>query len=182
VIWRFSFENRAIFRSIGSAPVIRHEGRFGDRVHRQHVSHEGGRGFFVQIEMIDVQGMDGEHVAVGAVADGGAGAAESGFAEVGDALHRADGLFFRRVAEIGGEGGYRGGDVKNDPVPPSAPRRGVGIVDGHGEALGPFGGVAPVEFGRDVFPVAAEARKLLCFGQLSGKVVAAEGEFARIEG
>ena len=89
-------------------------------------------GIFIEIELVDVDGVYGDVVAVRAVAgrrrcaDVAAGA---GVVDQGQRVSRQIAAF----AGAGGQLGDRGGQVGHRPVPEARSRRGVRVVDRHGE-------------------------------------------------
>src|SRR5690606_36439065 len=119
-----------------------------------------------QFELVDLQRVDGENVAIRFVADRRAGAAPARAAEVGAWLHRTGG----QLAAVGGAGALRQRmgvrrQVVYDPVPPAgtAGRR-VGVVHQHGEALRTGRRLLPRERRRHVAAVAAEALEYVDVG------------------
>ena len=108
----------------------------------------GGRDVLRQVEVVAVERMDGEDVAVGTVAGRGACAAVVVIAIVvaavagtgGQAVHSG---VFREAAHVRRE-------VDDVPVPEAGTGRGVGVVAGQGEAFGAGGWVGPVQFGRAI--------------------------------
>ncbi|MBW8485785.1 winged helix-turn-helix domain-containing protein [Actinomadura sp. PM05-2] len=126
-----------------SAPVDGDDHRAGQRVGRDVEAHDGGRGFGVNAERLDVQGVHGEHVAV-RVAGGRGGAAERLDPVVRTGLHADLGT--------GGPGagrqlGDRGGDVEQRPVPEPAAGRRVGVEAGDREAPRALGEPRPGQLG-----------------------------------
>jgi hypothetical protein len=103
------------------------------------------RGVGCRIDLVDVDREDREDVVM-RLARRRAGAAPSGDAEIGAALHCAG----RHAAALGiaralGEAGGGGRDVEHDPMPEAAPSGGVGIIDRDCEALGARRRAAPGE-------------------------------------
>ena len=90
----------------------------------------------VDVEVVGVDRVHDDVVAVRAVAGRGSGADVAGEAAVVAQLHRALGQLRRvLVAGAAGQLGDRGRDVGHRPVPEAARRGRVGVVDGDGEAL-----------------------------------------------
>lgn len=107
----------------------------------------GGGHVCGQLKVVAVQRVDGEDVAVCAVAGRRAGAAIVVVAVVVAGVARPG----RQVGGgIGGETAQRGGQVDDVPVPEAGSGRRVRIVAGKGEALGARGRVRSMQFGRVV--------------------------------
>ena len=108
----------------------------------------GGSGVFGQVEVFAIESVDGEDVAVCAVAGWRAGAAivvvavvVAGVARTGG--QAACGGVFAEAARIGRQ-------VDDVPVPEAGAGRCVRVVAGEGKALGTRRRVRPMQFGRVV--------------------------------
>src|SRR6266568_182742 len=137
---------------IGQAPLLLPgvpggEGRALERIRLRHEADERGGGVGRHVELVDLQRVDREEVAVRPVSRGRAGAAEARRAEIGPSLLRALGQ--SGLAAAGALGQLLRGrrDVVDDPVPPAGAGRRVGIVDREDEALRAGRRVRPGELG-----------------------------------
>ena len=107
----------------------------------------GGGHVCGQLKVVAVERMDGEDVAVCAVAGRRAGAAKVVVAVVVTGVARAS----RQLrGGVGGEAAQVGGQVDDVPVPEAGAGRCVRVVAGEGKALGTRRRVRPMQFGRVV--------------------------------
>src|SRR6266571_1645001 len=148
-------------------PIGRGEARLAELVSVEHETDQRAARLGVGVDLVDLERVYGEDVAMRLVALGRARSTVAGFAEVGPRLHRTlRRLTARRVANAQRKRGHAGRYVEHDPVPPAAPGRRIGVVDRDREALGARGRVLPQQGRRDIAALAAEALEHLRLGDL----------------
>src|SRR6185295_3727763 len=154
-----------VVRSLSLAAVFSGECRLADLIGVDHEARQGSARILIGVDMVDLQRVNRENVAVRPVALRWTGPAIAGLAEIGA---RLDGAARRLAASgIAGAGGKRvdvGGDVEHHPMPPAAAGRSVGIVDGQREAFRAGGRILPFQRRRNVAALAAEPLEHLRFG------------------
>src|SRR5208282_4081151 len=139
--------------------------RLGERVEVKHEADDGGGGVFVAVELWRIHGEDCELIMVWRIAFGRTRAAVAGDTEIGAALHRA----LRRAGALRiacalGKARYVRRDIEDDPVPETASRWRVGIVNRERKALRVLRRSRPGQCWRDVAARAAKAVKDLLVG------------------
>src|SRR5439155_664399 len=139
-------------------PIRRREARLVQLVRVEHESDHGSARIFVGVDLVHLERIDGEDVAMRLVTLRRTRAAVAGLAEIVLGLHRPlRCLAARRIADAGGQRRHIGRNVEHDPMPPPAAGWRIGVVHGHREALGSCRRILPDERRRDVAAVAAEA-------------------------
>src|ERR1017187_2459898 len=142
----------------GSVAEDRDDDRPGDRVESEVEARDSGGHVGVNAELVRVDRVNGEQVAVRRIAGRRGGAAEI-LGPVVVAYRECPG---RETAPAGAACAGRQlrhirRNVGDHPVPEAGPRRGVWVVAGHGEAPGLSGESVPAKVRRYVLPAHAEA-------------------------
>ena len=113
---------------------------------------------------------------MGSVALGWTGPTIAGGSEIGHALDGSIGKARPRCARTAREFRNRGRNVENNPVPPPASGRRIGVVKRDGETSCAFRCIFPRQLGAYIFPGAAKSIVYLGHGGLAPKVFAMQGK------
>src|SRR5688572_2426149 len=62
-----------------------------------------------------------------------------------------------RLSRIGGERRNIGRNIEDDPVPPAAAGRSIGVIHRHRKAFGTLRGIGPAQFGGHIVAAASES-------------------------
>src|SRR5659263_475486 len=112
--------------------------------------HVGRRGVLVHLQLLGVEGVDGEDVPVRPVAGRWRGAAVAALAEVVTDVERPAGEASVRRSRPAGKLGGGGREVDQHPVPEAAAGRRVRVVDGDDEPARAARITGPAQLGRPV--------------------------------